>query len=208
MNKGVKILGFAALALVLFGFRKSKKSGSELENVAIAASKSAFGLLSSRQIASIQSIVKAFNQYGDGDGSKLAYILATAWHESRLEPVEEIRAAQNTPLYDTQNAYWNTGYYGRGFVQLTHLSNYQSMSNFLGVDLVNKPELALHIDHAAKIIVYGMVKGSFTGKKLGDYIGGATNDFYNARRIVNGVDKALLINDYAIAIVSFNDHVV
>ncbi len=207
MNTALKILGLSALGFFLFSFKKRKKSNSDFESLAIQAVENSFGLLSNQQLESIRFIVDDFYTYGDGDGSKLAYILATAWHESRLKPIKEIRAAQGTPLYSQQNTYWNTGYYGRGFVQLTHLANYQKMSNFLGVDLVNNPDLALTSQYASKILVYGMYNGSFTGKKLSDYIGGQTNDFFNARRIVNGLDKAQLINNYAKSIVDFNPDV-
>lgn len=209
MNTALKILGLSAIGLLFLSFKNSKKSFSNIESLATSAVENAFGFLSAQQLQSIMHIVGAFHQYGDGDGSKLAYILATAWHESRLKPIKEIRAVQGTPLYNQQNGYWNTGYYGRGFVQLTHLSNYQKMSSFLGVDLVNNPNLALQSEYASKILVYGMYNGSFTGKQLSDYIGGGkTNDFYNARRIVNGLDKAQLINDYAKAIVNYKGQVV
>jgi hypothetical protein len=42
----------------------------------------------------------------------------------------------------------------------------------------------------------GMEQGTFTGKSLGDYFDGDTNDPINARRIVNGTDKAKLIAAY------------
>jgi hypothetical protein len=35
-----------------------------------------------------------------------------------------------------------------------------------------------------------MRDGTFTGYKLNDYIYGATRDFYNARRIINHLDRA------------------
>lgn len=195
------------IALALGGlFLLSFKKRSNTTKLAVDAINRAFGNISNDQIKSIEHIVNAFNKYGDGDGSKLAYILATAWHESRLKPIKEFRAAPNTSLYSTQNNYWNTGFYGRGFVQLTWLANYQKMSNFLGVDLVNNPDLALNPKYAAQILVYGMYNGSFTGKKLSNYINGGYNDFYNARRIVNGLDRAQLINDYTISIVNYNQN--
>jgi putative chitinase len=49
-------------------------------------------------------------------------------------------------------------------------------------------------DVAAKIMVRGMEQGAFTHKKLSDYLplsGRAGFDAYkNARRIINGTDKA------------------
>jgi putative chitinase len=41
-----------------------------------------------------------------------------------------------------------------------------------------------------------MIKGMYTGKKLSDYFDKNTDDPVNARRIVNGTDKAKLIAKY------------
>ena len=146
---------------------------------------------------SARQIARSFGEYGDDDGRKLAYILATAWHESKLRPIREYRAKSGTALYEQQNRYWLSGYYGRGFVQLTWESNYRKMGSFLGIDLVGSPDLALQPEYAARIIVYGMMNGSFTRKKLGDYINLLQADYKNARRVVNGTDKATLIKGYA-----------
>ena len=48
---------------------------------------------------------------------------------------------------------------------------------------------------AAKILMRGMTEGWFTGKKLSDYFI-VTDDPVNARRIINGTDKAKLIAGY------------
>ncbi len=87
-------------------------------------------------------------------------------------------------------------FHGRGYVQLTGRTNYQDMTNRLGVDLVNNPDLALNVDNAVKIIFEGMMKGTYTGKKLADYFNPNKEDWRNARRIVNGTDKATLIAGY------------
>lgn len=164
----------------------------------IKACEAAFGRLDVTQKDSIKQMYLAFLRYGDRDQNKLAYILATARHESNFRPIKERRAAPSqTTVYNLQNAYWHTGYYGRGFVQLTWQRNYQKMSDFLGVDLVSNPDLALNPKYAAKILVYGMLNGSFTRKPLSQYIQDSTADFYNARKVVNGLDKASLIANYS-----------
>jgi len=43
----------------------------------------------------------------------------------------------------------------------------------------------------------GMIKGMFTGRKLADYISAERHDFVNARRIINGTDRASLVAGYA-----------
>jgi hypothetical protein len=42
-----------------------------------------------------------------------------------------------------------------------------------------------------------MRKGSFTGKRLKDYIAGAKCDYFNARGIINVFDKAEVFQGYA-----------
>ena len=55
----------------------------------------------------------------------------------------------------------------------------------------------LNIPTAANSHVYCMMNGVYTGKKLTDYIQAEKCDFINARRVVNGTDKAELIMSYA-----------
>ncbi|WP_052503404.1 glycoside hydrolase family 19 protein [Lacinutrix sp. Hel_I_90] len=213
MSKALKITGALVASVLFFGFRRSKGNApisATLFNTVKKATINAFGNLNSDQIDALSAITNAFITYGDGDNSKLAYIIATAWHESRFKPVRECFAntdAQARQCVKTKPYGLPVNgkvYYGRGYVQLTWSYNYEKMANWLGLDLVNNPDIALRRDVAAKIIVYGMYNGTFTTKKLSDYIGGNYNDFYNARRIVNGLDKAQLINDYAISLVSYN----
>lgn len=48
--------------------------------------------------------------------------------------------------------------------------NYEKYGRLLNLDMVAHPEIALRPDVSLVVIVHGMAKGSFTGKKLGDYI--------------------------------------
>ena len=43
---------------------------------------------------------------------------------------------------------------------------------------------------------YGMENGVFTGKSLADYFGETAEDWANARRIINGTDRAELVAGY------------
>jgi hypothetical protein len=88
-------------------------------------------------------------------------------------------------------------YVGMGYVQLTWDYNYKKASNKLGVDFLKNPKLLLEPIYAKQILVIGMIEGWFTGKKLSDYITLSKSDFKEARRIVNGTDKAQLIADLA-----------
>ena len=154
-----------------------------------------FGALSSKQLDGIATILSACPP--DMPARQVAYVLATAWHETdrKMQPIEEYgRGAGHT--YGKVDPVTGYAYYGRGFVQLTWADNYKTLSSIVGVDLYHHPELALRPDISARILVEGMRRGLFTGKKLNDYIG--TNcDYYNARRIINGLDKAEKIAGYA-----------
>ena len=88
-------------------------------------------------------------------------------------------------------------YRGRGLVQITWKRNYQVFGDLLGLDLVAEPELAAEWPVAIRIMVEGMVHGLFTGKRLSDYITGERTDFVGARRIINGLDRAEIIAEYA-----------
>lgn len=85
-------------------------------------------------------------------------------------------------------------YRGRGYCQITGRNNYGKFSDLLGIDLVANPDLALTDEVAGRIITIGMRDGIFTGKRLGDYFTSNGSDWVNARRIINGLDRA---NDIA-----------
>lgn len=129
---------------------------------------------------------------------QLAYALATAYHETAhtMQPIEEYGKGKGRPYGKPAGPYGKI-YFGRGFVQLTWLENYQHAGEVLGVNLVKFPEKALDLDIASEILFRGMMEGWFTRKKLSDYISGDKADYVNARRIVNGMDRAELIAGYA-----------
>ena len=92
-------------------------------------------------------------------------------------------------------------YRGRGFVQLTWKNNYKARdTDFFGgsLDLVNYPDKANEWDNAMTIMIKGMLKGSFTGKKLADYISLSDKNYRSARRVINGTDKADYIASHAV----------
>ncbi len=122
--------------------------------------------------------------------NQAAYVLATADHETNATfmPVREAYWVKNAEQWRKRNLRYYP-WYGRGFVQLTWEANYKKAGDKIGVDLIKDPDAAMQPDHAAKILVLGMVEGWFTGKKLSDYITLKTSEFVSARRIINGTDK-------------------
>src|SRR3990167_1356950 len=51
--------------------------------------------------------------------NQLAYVLSTVIGECNIRPIKEYRSKEGTPNWERQNKYWYTGYFGRGYVQLT-----------------------------------------------------------------------------------------
>jgi len=171
--------------------------------------RSSFSKLSQQQVEGFEAIINEWELTKYKDIRWLAYMLATTWHETAktMQPIEEYGKGKARPygkkLKHSKVAYVtpNKLYYGRGFVQLTWYENYQLLGRLLKVDLLNKPELALDLKISTKILFEGMTTGSssigdFTGKCLEIYFNDKIEDPINARRIINGTDKAELIAIY------------
>ncbi|MBS1644480.1 MAG: hypothetical protein JST36_05520 [Bacteroidetes bacterium] len=165
------------------------------------------GKLKLSQVNGLNAILDEWEKnWAKNDDRWLAYMLATAHHETdrTMQPIEEYGKGKNYAygkhLKMTRKAYTDTPalFYGRGFVQLTWYENYQKAGKKLKVDLLHHPELALDLSNATKIMFYGMTEGWFTGKKLSQYFNPTTSDWANARRIINGKDKAQLIASHAL----------
>lgn len=138
-----------------------------------------------------------------------AYGFATAYHETgaTMQPIAERGGdAYFKKMYDPQGsrpslarAHGNTisgdgvKYRGRGFVQITWKDNYRKASRIVGLDLVAEPDLAMRPNVAIAIMIDGMATGWFTGKKNADYLNSSRPNYYAARRIINGTDKAAAI---------------
>ncbi|HEY9695849.1 MAG TPA: peptidoglycan-binding protein [Trichocoleus sp.] len=137
---------------------------------------------------------------------QIAYILATAQHESLLGKylTELSSGKQYEGRKDLGNTQPGDGvrFKGRGYVQITGRRNYTDWSKRLQINLTGNPKQAAEPAIAAKVLVRGMQLGTFTGKKLSDYLNSSKRDFVNARRIVNGLDKADVIAGYAKAFFS------
>lgn len=130
-----------------------------------------------------------------------AYMMATAQRETgSFVPVEEGGKGAGhdygkpTVFTARDGKKYTNVYYGRGYVQLTHLDNYIGLGKALGLDeaLAIDPARALEPAVAYGVMSYGMRNGSFsTAKhKLADYIDGAQCDYRHARRIINLMDHA------------------
>lgn len=133
-----------------------------------------------------------------------AYVLATEYHETarRMQAVREGLDVSDAWRRKHLRYY---PWYGRGEVQLTWERNYRHATERLramghtDVDLIANPDQALDPKISTLIMIHGMLEGWFTGKRLRDYIPASADrkHYFNARRIVNILDKADLIAGYA-----------
>lgn len=175
------------------------------------------GVFRQLQVSGLTVILdKWVQETPEADDRWLAYMLATICHETActMQPVRETLASTDDKaiailnsafakgqLRQVSKPYWRKdedgkSWLGRGFVQLTHKANYARMSEITGVDLVGHPERAMDTDVACRILFEGMRLGSFTGRKLADYFNGSKEDWVNARRIINRLDRAEAVADY------------
>lgn len=180
-----------------------------------ASLRASFGGLNASQVAGIEAILtEAERRHTKLDS--LAYILATPWHETgyTMQPIAERGGPNYCSKYDRGNLAKMLGntapgdgyrYRGRGFVQLTGRRNYWFASTKIGIDILANPDQAMNLEVATKVLFEGMEAGWFTGKSLNSYLDHVDEadaedlrEFVQARRIINGTDKAAKIGGHAL----------
>jgi hypothetical protein len=151
------------------------------------------------------------------DDRWLAYMLGTAHHETgrTMQPVRETFAATDDDAIKRLERAWvagklkwvNTPYWrrdadgkswlGRGFVQLTHKANYETLGAAINVDLTTDPDQAMDLDTALKVMFFGMRSGLFISAKLSDFFNTSKENWVQARKIINGLESADPVANYA-----------
>ena len=167
------------------------------------------GKISSKQFEGMEAVFPEYERLCVNDLRKLAYIFATIYHETSktIQPIAEYGKGKGydygKKLRMNRTTYLvpDKLYYGRGMIQLTWWENYKNMGKILGLPLLEQPELLLTMDVSIKVAFEGMLKGKssfgdFTGKSLENYFTKDKTDPLNARKIINGMDKAELIKGY------------
>ncbi len=136
-------------------------------------------------------IIKALENENILNTNVLAYALATIQHETAntFEPISEFKGPKSARRLGYEGG---TNYYGRGFIQLTHLRNYKNFGERIGLGdkLVSDPELASRPDIAAQILAayfkdFGIAKLATDG------------NFIDARYLINPDNKGFSIAEIA-----------
>ena len=174
------------------------------------------GKLTQMQVDGLSETINVFEEDGDGDVRKLAYILATGFHEAKFKPVREnmnytaaricevwpsrfmtLAAAQ--PYADNPQALANKVYGGRlgnnkdndGWLYRGGgWPQLTGKANYAKFGLDKDPDRILEPKVSAWVLVAGMLGGKFTGLKLSKFINADGADYVGARAVVNADVRA------------------
>jgi predicted chitinase len=126
---------------------------------------------------------------------QIAYVLATAEHESdSFKTLEEYADGSNyEKRQDLGNSEKGDGprFKGRGYVQLTGRRNYTLYRDITGTELVKLPFIMMNWSALAVfVLVHGMTNGIYTGQRLDTFVNERSQNFIDARQVVNDHDRA------------------
>jgi Chitinase class I len=204
-------------ALVYFDEISGKLSGGGKVNRAkfFSEFRSRFENLSQSQVQGYDAIFDFWDKSNLTDNRWLAYVLATAFHETGedLQPVREGFCGSDQCSINAVTRLFNNGrisinyalpeangnsYFGRGLVQITFADNYLRLGQAIGIDsqLFDNPSLALDMNMAVRIMFKGMIDGLFTNSSLGDFFNDSITDWDGARTIINPGDLGQLVGDF------------
>lgn len=184
------------------------------------------GRLTPGAVAGHEAVLDAWTvQQPEGCRRHLAYVLATAFHETGgvMQPVSENLNYSAAGLLRTFGRYFspaeakvyarqperiaNRAYGGRmgngdeasgdGWrYRGRGLVQITGRANYRRFGLEDFPDRALEPQRATAILIEGMLEGCFTGKRLCDYFTVARSDWTGARAIINGRDRAADVGRY------------
>ncbi|MBK7447860.1 MAG: hypothetical protein IPJ45_17920 [Ignavibacteria bacterium] len=144
--------------------------------------KNYFGRLNQSQVDGLEFLLSKFDNE-NFSAEQVAYMLATVkWETAHtFQPIEE-RGGYNYFKYligklGIRNLIEANKFKGRGYIMITGRTNFEKFSLIMGIDFITNPELVREPENAYKIMIYGFVNGTFTGKKITDYIDGDKLDY-------------------------------
>jgi hypothetical protein len=172
------------------------------------------GSMNQDQVTGQTAVIRAFEKHGDDDPRKLAYILATFYHETAkwMIPVIETRKAseKKNPSVTTAIArlesawaahklpwvtkpYWRLdadgfSWLGRGGPQVTHKENYLKAEKRTGIPFTKNPDRMLDPEDGAWTAIVMMMAGDFRPKfgGLSKFFNDTKSDWVGARDLING----------------------
>jgi len=133
------------------------------------------------------NILNALIEQGiNTESVQIAAAGTVAVETGRFEPIHEIHAdpVRQPGLYAQQARYWDSGYYGRGFIQLSLQENYHHYGIKLGLFLEDSPELAMDPINAARILAL-----YFKERRI--ELPAEAHDWDRVRQMVNGGTNGL-----------------
>jgi putative chitinase len=186
------------------------------------------GAMNQGQVEGMEAILNEWEAQQLTDLRWLAYILATAYHETArtMQPIEEYGKGKKYDYGKKLKMGKGPGkrvpyttpdkiYCGRGHTQNTWYEIYERLTKHAKLqgrewDFLNQPELLLQMEPSVWATFFAMRTGLYTGKKLKDYFNELPEDWVitikgkptiknawvEARKIINGLDKAELIAGY------------
>ena len=183
------------------------------------------GRLSANQVDGMEAILIAWRA-GPFDARWLAYMLATAYHETdrtmcavsenlnysasgllatfpKYFTISQAAAYARQPQRIANRAYANrmgnrNEASGDGWrYRGRGLVQITGRDNYAKYGIAENPDKALDPIKTVEILCDGMINGRFTGKRLADYFSATVSDWAGARKIINGTDRAADIAGYA-----------
>lgn len=151
----------------------------------------AFSTSSATAAPHISRLLKAFKDEGITCPSQIAYALATIQAETSWTHFGEGATA---------SASNSQGYHGRGYIQHTHIDQYQKIDAAFGTNTVSNPDLLMtDMDLAARAAARSFKEGwTGNGKTLEEAIPCSGQvDYVSARGMINDSDKSQAISQAA-----------
>jgi hypothetical protein len=172
------------------------------------------GKLTDNQVGGMEAFFAEWERQQLTDARWLAYMMATAFHETAgtMQPIEEFGKGKGKPYGQKLKMGGGPGrripyttpdkiYYGRGHTQNTWYENYDALTRAAQKaghdwDFLNNPELLLQMEPSIWATFYAMQRGLYTGATLLRFFNDTSEDWVNARKIINGLDRADTIAGY------------